>query len=124
LIKLSAAHIGEKVKKLKGQYNETILMWCKEETLDDGQKLTEVINKKHENVKYLPDHKLPENVIAVPDLSEAVKDADVLIFVMPHQYVKKTCEELKDKIKKDAFALTLIKVRYEIKLFYYFIRVF
>ena len=86
-------------------------MWCKEETLDDGRKLTEVINEKHENVKYLPDHKLPDNVIAMPDLVEAVKDADVLIFVIPHQYVKKTCEQLKDKVKKDAFALTLIKVR-------------
>jgi len=86
-------------------------MWCKEETLDDGNKLTEVINKQHENVKYLPNHKLPENVIAVPDLTEAVKDADIIIFVIPHQYVEKTCEQLKNKIKKDAFALTLIKVR-------------
>lgn len=86
-------------------------MWTKEEKLDDGNKLTEVINKEHENVKYLPDQKLPENVVAVPDLAEAVKDADVLIFVLPHQYVKKTCEELKSHVKKEAFALTLIKVR-------------
>jgi len=86
-------------------------MWCKEETLDDGSKLTEVINREHENVKYLPDQKIPENVIAIPDLIEAVKDADILIFVIPHQFVKKTCEQLKGNIKKDAFALTLIKVR-------------
>ncbi|CAF0849748.1 unnamed protein product [Adineta ricciae] len=104
-----AGHIGEKVRELKGKYNEKIKMWCKEETLDDGSKLTEVINKEHENVKYLPDQKLPENVIAVADLIEAIKDADILIFVIPHQFVKKTCEQLKDKVKKDAFALTLIK---------------
>jgi hypothetical protein len=110
-LKFRAAHIGEKVQELKNEYNERILMWCKEEELDDGRKLSEVINKEHENVKYLPGHKLPENVIALPDLCEAVKDADILIFVIPHQYVKKTCEELKGKIKKDAFALTLIKVR-------------
>lgn len=111
VITSSAIHIGEKVRELKGEYDEKILMWCKEETLDDGQKLTDVINKEHENVKYLPDQKIPENVVAVPDLGEAVKDADILIFVIPHQFVKKTCEELKGKIKKDAFALTLIKVR-------------
>jgi glycerol-3-phosphate dehydrogenase (NAD+) len=86
-------------------------MWCREETLEDGRKLSEVINKEHENVKYLPHHKLPENVIAEPDLTKAVKDADILIFVIPHQYIIKTCEELKGKIKKDAFAVTLIKVR-------------
>jgi len=86
-------------------------MWCKEETLDDGRKLTEVINKEHENVKYLPHEKLPENIIAVADVTEAVKDADIIIFVLPHQYAKQTCEQLKGKVKKDAFALTLTKVR-------------
>lgn len=106
----SAAHIGEKVRQLTDRYQERIHMWCKEETLDDGRKLTEVINKEHENVKYLPDQKIPENVVAVPDLLEAVKDADILIFVIPHQFVKETCEQLQGKIKKGAFALTLIKV--------------
>ncbi|CAF0842591.1 unnamed protein product [Rotaria sordida] len=104
-----AIHIGEKVRKLKGQYDEKILMWCREETLDDGSKLTQVINKQHENVKYLPHEKIPDNVIAEPDLCESVKDADVLIFVIPHQFVKKTCDQLKNKIKSTAFALTLIK---------------
>jgi len=85
-------------------------MWCKEETLDDGSKLTETINREHENVKYLPDEKLPDNVIAVPDVEQAAKDADILIFVIPHQFMKKTCEQLKGKIKKGAFALTLVKV--------------
>ena len=60
--------------------------------------------------KYLPNKILPENVLAVPDLDEAVKDADILIFVIPHQFVKQTCEELKSKVKSDAFAITLIKV--------------
>ena len=110
-LEYSAAHIGEKVPQLKNDYHERILMWCKEEKLDDGKMLTDVINKEHKNVKYLPDQKLPENVVAVPDLSEAVKDADILIFVLPHQYVKKTCEQLKGQVKKEAFALTLIKVR-------------
>ncbi|CAF0777760.1 unnamed protein product [Rotaria sordida] len=104
-----ACHIGENIRQLKSQYHERILMWCKEEILDDGSKLTEVINKKHENVKYLPNKKIPDNIVAVPDLAEAVKDADILIFVIPHQFVKTTCEQLRDKIKKDAFALTLTK---------------
>jgi glycerol-3-phosphate dehydrogenase (NAD+) len=98
------------VLELKDEYDQQILMWCKEETLDDGRKLTEVINQKHENTKYLPDKKLSDNVVAVSDLGQAVKDADVLIFVIPHQFVKKTCEGLKNQIKPSAFAVTLIKV--------------
>lgn len=37
-------------------------MWVFEETVD-GRKLTEIINTEHENVKYLPGHKLPTNVV-------------------------------------------------------------
>lgn len=86
-------------------------MWCKEENLDNGRKLTDVINEDHENTKYLPGQTIPDNVVAVPDLTEAVDGADILIFVIPHQFVKQTCEELKNSIKPTAFALTLIKVR-------------
>ncbi len=38
-------------------------MWVFEEEVH-GRKLTEIINTDHENVKYLPGHKLPENVVA------------------------------------------------------------
>ncbi len=59
-------------------------MWVFEETIGE-KKLTEWINEKHENVKYLPGFKIPENVKAVPDLLEAIKDATILVFVVPHQ---------------------------------------
>lgn len=72
-------------------------MWVFEELIE-GRKLTEIINETHENVKYkintreflfiyryLPGIKLPENIIAVPDLIDACKDATLLIFVVPHQ---------------------------------------
>ena len=74
-------------------------MWVFEELIE-GRKLTEIINTTHENVKYmylytnykpylffryLPGIKLPENIVAVPDLLEACKDATLLIFVVPHQ---------------------------------------
>mmetsp|Transcript_11353 Transcript_11353/g.16183 ORF Transcript_11353/g.16183 Transcript_11353/m.16183 type:complete len:381 (+) Transcript_11353:923-2065(+) len=53
------------------------------------QKLSEIINTRHENVKYLPNIKLPPNVVAVPDLEEACKGATLLIFVLPHQFLPK-----------------------------------
>lgn len=34
------------------------------EEMINGKKLTEIINDTHENVKYLPGHKLPENVVS------------------------------------------------------------
>ena len=59
-------------------------MWVFEEVVN-GQKLSEMINTTHENVKYLPGVKLPENVVAVTDVVESVKGADILLWVLPHQ---------------------------------------
>ncbi|KAL7525151.1 hypothetical protein ACHAXR_000877, partial [Thalassiosira sp. AJA248-18] len=79
----NSAHLG----------NGVVNMWVYEEnvTLPDNTsaKLSEVINTRHENVKYLPGVKLPSNVRAVPDLKEACKGATLLIFVLPHQFLPK-----------------------------------
>ncbi|XP_041097643.1 glycerol-3-phosphate dehydrogenase [NAD(+)], cytoplasmic [Polyodon spathula] len=90
------------------KFDKTVRMWVFEEMVN-GRKLTEIINTDHENVKYLPGHKLPPNVVAVPDVLEAAKDADILIFVIPHQFIGKLCDTLKDKVKKDAIGISLIK---------------
>merc|ERR1711980_86579 len=83
-------------------------MWVFEEMVN-GRKLSEIINAVHENMKYLPGHKLPENVLAIPDLVEAARDADILVFVIPHQFVAKVCDTIKGKIKADAVGISLIK---------------
>lgn len=53
--------IGNNVKNLK-KFASTVKMWVFEETVN-GRKLTDIINNDHENIKYLPGHKLPENVV-------------------------------------------------------------
>lgn len=90
------------------RFNPVIKMWVFEEIVD-GRKLSDIINQEHENVKYLPGHKLPKNVVAVPDLLEAAAEADVLVFVLPHQFVARVCEQLAGHIKSDAFGISLIK---------------
>jgi len=75
----------------------------------EGRKLTEIINTDHENVKYLPGRPLPHNVVAVPDIETAAADADYLIFVLPHQFIKRACAPLVGKLKPDAAGLSLVK---------------
>jgi len=91
-------------------FTRDVAMWTFEEMVD-GKKLTEIINTTHENVKYLPGVKLPENVVAVPDLVDAARDADLFIFVIPHQFIARTCKTLADSgvIKESARGITLIK---------------
>ena len=46
----------------KSLYDQTVSMYVHEEIVN-GQKLSDIINLKHENTKYLPGCKLPENVV-------------------------------------------------------------
>lgn len=49
--------------------------------------------------------------VAEPDVLKASEDADVLIFVVPHQFIGKICSQLKGKIKPSTIGISLIKVR-------------
>eukprot|EP00158_Paraphelidium_tribonemae_P003767 Partr_v1_DN26356_c2_g1_i1_m43476 putative Glycerol-3-Phosphate DeHydrogenase len=100
--------IGNNVRASPQQFDEQVKMWVYEELID-GRKLTEIINTRHENVKYLPGVELPSNVLAVPDVVDAAADASILVFVVPHQFVKGICDKLNGKIRADAKAVSLIK---------------
>lgn len=62
--------------------------------------------KKQMNSKECAEYLLQ---VAVPDLVEAAKDADILIFVVPHQFIPAQCKQLLGKIKPTAVGLSLIK---------------
>jgi len=100
--------IGANVTQQPDVFDKTVNIYVYEEMVD-GKKLTEIINTQHENVKYLPGHKLPENVVAIPDVVEACHDADIIVFVLPHKFVKPTCTPLVGKIKNTAMGVSLIK---------------
>lgn len=53
--------IGTNAQKLQ-RFATTVKMWVYEEMVNE-KKLSEIINTEHENVKYLPGYKLPENVV-------------------------------------------------------------
>ena len=46
----------------------------------------------------------------MPDLLDAARDADILVFVVPHQFINKLCDQLCGNIKATAIGLSLIKV--------------
>ncbi|XP_050232697.1 glycerol-3-phosphate dehydrogenase [NAD(+)] isoform X1 [Mercurialis annua] len=90
-------------------FHDEVRMWVFEETLPSGEKLTDAINQSNENVKYLPGIKLGKNVVADPDIVNAVKDATMLVFVTPHQFMEGICRRLVGKIKEGVEAISLIK---------------
>ncbi|CDY67407.1 BnaC06g42250D [Brassica napus] len=105
---VAAKLIASNALKLPSFHDE-VRMWVFEEVLPNGEKLTDVINKTNENVKYLPGIKLGRNVVADPDLENAVKEANMLVFVTPHQFMGGICKKLKGKVTGEVEAISLVK---------------
>lgn len=109
-----ARNVGEK-KTLEidrtdsSSFNSTVKMWVYEEIVHGGRNLSEVINTNHENPKYLPGIALPTNILADPDLLSTCSDADILVFVVPHQFLPRILAQMKGRVKRDAIAVSLIK---------------
>ncbi|CAA9988170.1 glycerol-3-phosphate dehydrogenase, putative [Plasmodium knowlesi strain H] len=91
-------------------FHPLVKMYVKEEIVDND-KLSNIINKKKENVKYMKGMKVPDNVLATSNLKDAVEGADLLIFVVPHQYLESVLNEIvkNENLKKDAKAISLMK---------------
>jgi glycerol-3-phosphate dehydrogenase (NAD+) len=76
---------------------------------DKPQKLTDIINTHHENVKYLPNIALPKNVVANPSVQDAAKDSSILIFNLPHQFIGRISKQLQGHILPYARGISCIK---------------
>lgn len=100
--------IAENTVERPLQFARDVKMWVYEELIE-GEKLTEIINTKHENVKYLPGIKLPANVVAVPDIVDACSDADLIVFNIPHQFLPRLLSQLKGKVNPNARAISCLK---------------
>ena len=94
--------------KTQPEFEDEVRMWVHEEEIE-GRKLTEIINSEHENVKYLPGKKIPENIIADPDVSSATKSADILVICMPHQYLSGLGERIRESVSPGCIAISLVK---------------
>ncbi|AET40010.1 glycerol-3-phosphate dehydrogenase (NAD(+)) GPD2 Ecym_5243 [Eremothecium cymbalariae DBVPG len=100
--------IAENTQLRPRMFVSRVDMWVFEEVID-GKKLTEIINTEHENVKYLPGIKLPENLVANPSLAESARDADILVFNIPHQFLPRVVDQLKGHVKPGARAISCLK---------------
>ena len=117
--------VAENAKIHSDIFEQNVQMWVYEEEVtvpkeskhyDPGselalkpQKLTTIINRLHENVKYLPGVPLPTNLIANPSIEDAVHDSTILIFNLPHQFISRICESLRGHILPFARGISCIK---------------
>merc|ERR1719428_2110674 len=99
------------------EFHDDLTVWMfEEEVIHKGtkRKLSELFNETKENVKYLPGVTLANHVKAQPDLKKAVADADILVWVLPHQFVPRTVQNM-GPVKEGCVSISLIKGGLELK---------
>jgi glycerol-3-phosphate dehydrogenase (NAD+) len=92
-------------------FEDEVTVWMFDEDVQHRgkkRKLSEVFNETKENTKYLPGIVLNDNVKPEPDLKRAVNNADILVWVLPHQFVPKTIQNM-GPVKKGCISVSLIK---------------
>ena len=98
---------------LESKYEQEVRLWVlQEKIIMEGNKemnLTDVINQTHENKKYLPDFMLSKNIIASDDLQYVCEHADIICFVVPHQFAENIILRMKDYIKPSAIIISCTK---------------
>lgn len=112
--------IGENVLRQPKIFDQTVKMWVFDEqvecpTTKQKRSLVEIINEEHENVKYLPGIKFPKTIVADPDSRSAARNADIFVWVVPHQFVQRTVAGMVDVVKETAISVSLIKGGLDLK---------
>lgn len=103
--------VAENIANIPDFESEVRMYTFDEEAEFQGEKISivEVINKHHENTKYLPGIKLPSAVVAISDVVKTVEGCDYLILCTPHQFLGKLMKQMIGKFNSNATAISLIK---------------
>lgn len=106
LAKIAAQNVAKNNK----EFHSEVRMWVRQKHVE-GKKLTDVINRTHENKRYLPDIKLPRNLVATAHLRDVVKDATLIVVCVPHQFLHTVLSDLLryEAVHPGARAITAIK---------------
>jgi len=112
---VGSGNFGSALTRILGQnalendnFDDEVKMWVFEEKLD-GKNLSDIINEENENVKYFPGAKFTPNVVACPDIAEVCRDATLLAFCLPHQFLKPNLGAIKKSVNADCRGLSAIK---------------
>lgn len=89
-------------KVLSDKFKDNVLIWSFEEDVRDS------INNDHENVKYLKDIKLADNLVASSDLHDVVNQADYVFVVTPSLYTLNVLNKLKGMYTTKKFNLAIL----------------
>ena len=100
---LGAGAFGTALAKVLAEQNNPTLLWARR------TELAEAINRSHVNERYLPGVRLPETLRATAGIAETLRDADLILFVVPSHATREVAVEAKPHIGPSAFICSATK---------------
>jgi glycerol-3-phosphate dehydrogenase (NAD(P)+) len=94
---------GTTLAMLLSEKGHSVSLWSVFPDYLDEMKRTRI------NRKFLPDHKIPENIELTVDLGEALGGKDLIVLAVPSQYFRSVCEKIKEAGAPDVPYLSLAK---------------
>ena len=91
---IGAGSWGTALAQLFSEKFEKVLMW------DRNEDVVKSINEKHINSKYFSEYQLNKNISASLNLDEVFEFGDLIIVVVPVQYIREVLQKLTIKIDK------------------------
>lgn len=94
---------GTALAKLLAENNNDVTVWTRDE-----QQCKE-LSEERVNKKYLPNIVIPSNIVFTSDINEGVKDAKIILIVVPTQMIRSVLKQIDEENKKDKVIINASK---------------
>jgi glycerol-3-phosphate dehydrogenase (NAD(P)+) len=81
----------------------TVTLWA------HAQDVCDVMREHRENVEFLPGFPIPQEIVITADTEETLRDADIVISVMPSQFVRSTYRRISPYLREHQILVSATK---------------
>ena len=91
------------LSKLLSENGHNVTVWLRDEALAND------LTQNRVNTKYLPNVRIPENIVFTSDINQAANKAEILLLVVPTQMVREVLKQIKDEYKEGKIIINASK---------------
>ena len=100
---LGSGAFGTSLAKVLADQGNPTKLWARR------PEIAEAINRDRVNARYLPEAKLPESLTATSDLGEAIRGAELVLFVVPSHATRAVAEQAREHLGDDTIICSATK---------------
>ncbi|MDF2677166.1 MAG: hypothetical protein K0Q97_1484 [Bacillota bacterium] len=100
---LGAGSWGTALAKLLSDNGSNVTVWLRDENQIKELSTTRI------NKKYLPNVKIPSNIIFTSDINKAVQEAEIILIVTPTQQIRNVLKQINEKYKTNKIIINASK---------------